>query len=71
MERSQILKIRISVLFIREKFTFFNSVIEFKNRLRQLFVEDYTLDEIETCLNELEDQLVEEPEKVFEYPEDY
>lgn len=70
-DRKQILKIRISVLFVREKFTFFNTIQEYKAKLRELFTIDYCLDEIETALNELEEQLVTTPETVIEIPEDF
>ncbi len=70
-DRKQILKIRISVLFVKEKFTFFNTIQEYKTKLRQLFTTDYCLDEIETALNELEEQLINVPETVIEIPEDF
>jgi hypothetical protein len=69
--RDDILKLRISILFIREKYTFLNTLKDFQSTLRRNFVEDYTLDEIEDSLNELEQQFIDEPEKVFEIEEHY
>lgn len=69
--RGDILKLRISILFIREKYTFLNTLKDFQSALRRNFVEDYTLDEIEDSLNELEQQFIEEPETILEIEEDY
>jgi hypothetical protein len=69
--RGDILKFRISILFIRERYTFLNTLKDFQATLRRNFVEDYTLDEIEDSLNELEQQFIDEPEKVFEIEEHY
>ena len=71
MNRKQLLKLQISVLFIRYKFTFLNTLVEFQTKLSYEFKVDYNQDEIEDALGELEEMLLEEPEKVIEIPEDY
>lgn len=70
LTRKDVLKLRISVLMVSEKLTFINPIQEFQLRLRIRFTENYTLDEVETGLNELEEQFIEEPD-IIDIPEDF
>lgn len=71
MEKQQLLKLQISVLFVRYKFTFFNTLNEYQSKLRCVFKMDYTQDEIETALNQVEELLIEDQREVIEIPEDF
>lgn len=73
----QLLKSRISIVMIRLEYTFLNSLIDFQSQLKKLFAFEYTLDEIEDTLHQMEEDFItqhfieQEESNIPEIPEDY
>jgi hypothetical protein len=51
----QLLQTRLSIVMLRDQLTFLNSFNEFQVLLKKHFKYEYTLDEIETGLHQLEE----------------
>lgn len=73
LTESEILRLRISLIMARDKFTFINTPFEYSNRLYVWFGRTYQEDAIEECLVSLEDDLIEKQaeDEVVEIPEDF
>lgn len=71
MTELQILKLRISVIFKKEQYTFLNTLNDFQITLKKYFSIEYSLDQIENALMEMEEQFLENNEDVIEIPEDF
>lgn len=72
MERLDLLKLRISAIIVRYKLLFTNSLKEYEAKLNQHFPnEKYNQDEIETVLNQIEEDTFEVTDEVIQIPEDF
>jgi hypothetical protein len=65
------LETRILIIQVRENYNFFNKITDYVKRLKEYFNVDYSEDEVETALNELQDAEVICEENVMELEEDY
>lgn len=54
-----LLEVRISILIKRNGVTFLTTFKEFQGLLKEVFKEDYSLDEIESALHIMEEQMIE------------
>ena len=67
-----LLKLRLSLIIVRYKFTFLNTTDEFHLKLDQVFKKDYNKEDIKMCLMQLEEIVLEEQEESIIYiPEDF
>lgn len=73
LNRLEELRLRISLIIKKDRFTFINTPFEFSNKLYKYFGQTYNEDEIENVLNELEDELIEKQvsDEVIQIPEDF
>jgi hypothetical protein len=73
LTRKELLKLRLSLIIIRDKYTFCNTAFEFSNRLYKHFGNFYIEEEIERCLNEFEESMIIQnvEETVVEIPEQF
>lgn len=55
----KLLEIRLAIIMAKENCTFTDSLNKFQQLLQKKFNEDYSLDEIENALHELEDNYLE------------
>jgi hypothetical protein len=71
----QKLQVRLTILMVKEEFNFFTPLNEYRQKLKEYFNADYTEDEIENTLHEIEEAYIEdefEKEQVnYEIPEDF
>jgi len=67
------LEARILVIQVRENFNFFNKISEYVKKLKEYYNVEYTEDQVEDTLNELQDAiLVDDHEKeIVEVEEDF
>ena len=72
---NDLLPVHLSIIMIREKYTFLNTISEFKIQLYKYFKVDYQEEDIKASLYLLEEAyMVREAEvenQVIEYEEDY
>lgn len=68
---NQLLKVRISLIIVKESFTFINTPIEYSNKLYKWFGKAYNEEDIKACLYELEESFIEDKENIREIPEDF
>ena len=67
-----LLKLRLSLIIVRYKFTFLNTVDEFHLKLEQVFKKNYSKQDIKICLMQLEEIILEEQEEsIIHIPEDF
>jgi hypothetical protein len=72
----QMLETRLTIVMVRENYTFLNTISNFKIKLKELFNVDYSEDEIENALHELEEAYIvhefeREQQEFVEHEEDY
>lgn len=70
-----LLQVRISIILIRENYTFLNNLKDFQLQLKKYFNEEYSQDKIEDALHEMEETYIikelEETNQITDLPEDY
>ena len=72
----QLLETRLTIIMVRESYTFVDKISNFQRQLKSYFNVDYNLDEIENSLKDLEEAyLFHEDElqkqNTIEYEEDF
>ena len=67
-----LLKLRLSLVIVRYKFTFLNTADEFHSKLEQVFKKNYSKQDIKMCLMQLEEIVLEEQEEsIIHISEDF
>lgn len=71
----ELLATRITIIMVRENYTFLNTISDFKNKLKEYFNVNYTDDEIETTIHDLEEAYLfheyEKEKQIIEHEEDF
>ena len=71
----QLLQTRLSIIMKRENYNFLNTLTDFQLQLKKYFKEEYSQDQIEDALHEMEENYIvkelEETNYIIEIPEDY
>lgn len=71
LEHFDLLKLRLSLIIVRYRYTFLNTVDEFAVKLNQIFKVEYDGDEIKMALMQLEENLIHEEIEIIHIPEDF
>lgn len=56
----QLLDSRLAIIIVKHNYNFQTSLNQYQSKLKQVFNEEYTLDEIENCLQELDNNRLEQ-----------
>jgi spore coat polysaccharide biosynthesis protein SpsF (cytidylyltransferase family) len=71
----QKLQVRLTIIMTKEDYNFFTNLTDYKKKLKEYFNCDYTEDEIENSLHEIEEAYIEDEfereQASYEIPEDF
>ena len=71
LNEDDLLRLRLSVVFVRDKLTFLDPTSYFVVRLKHWFKHDYIEDHVKVVLNSMEEEMIGSPDDVMEIPEDF
>jgi hypothetical protein len=72
-----LLQTRLSIVMVKENYNFLNTLRDFQIKLKKYFAFEYTEDEIEDALHQMEENYIvqqfeeDQEHQLIEYPEDY
>jgi hypothetical protein len=69
---NRLLSVRITIVMVREKFTFLDAPGIYKVYLKRYFNIDYNIEEIEKVMYELEEaHIIHHEQGIIDFPEDF